>query len=312
MRNLRLGMALLVMAALCPNTLSAVEFEIKQEADGVTVNVDGKLVTRYLVKSGAKPILWPVVGPRGQELTRGYPMRDAIDKEKKDHVHHRSMWFTHGDVNGVSFWDETEGHGNIIHREFKTVSGGKTAKIVTLNDWLGPDGAKVCEDEQSFEFGANADSRWVDVQLTVRADKIPVKFGDTKEGSFGVRVAGSMRMELKDGGKILNSAGEMDGATWGRPASWVDYSGPVGDTTGGVLIMNHPSSFRYPTYWHVRTYGLFAANPFGLHDFLKDKTADGSHTLQPGESFVLKYRVLLHNGNLTEDAIKSAFAEYSK
>jgi hypothetical protein len=312
MRNTHKWLVPTVLLVSLGSHIAAQEFQTEATKDGgVTVKLDGQLVTRYLIKSGAKPILWPLFGPQGQEMTRGYPMRDATTKEKEDHIHHRSVWFTHGDVNGISFWHENKGHGVIRHREFKKVQSGKTAKIITINDWIQPDGTKVCEDERSFTFGADKDVRWIDVEITIRAGKQKVRFGDTKEGSFGIRLAGSMRVELGEGGKILNSEGQTDVAAWGKKARWVDYSGPVGGTTGGLTIMNHPTSFRYPSYWHVRTYGLFAANPFGLHHFLGDDKADGSHTLQPGEEFTLKYRVLLHDGRMSAADLEKAFAAYA-
>ncbi len=302
----------LLLISIGRGHVNAQEFKTAVDKEGVTLKLDGKLVTRYLTKSGAKPILWPLFGPQGQEMTRGYPMRGVGAKEKEDHIHHRSFWFTHGDVNGTSFWHENDGHGTIRHRDFKSVEGGKTAKIVTINDWIQPDGTKVCEDERSFTFAVSKEFRWIDVEITVRAGKEKVKFGDTKEGSFGIRTAGSMRVELGEGGKIVNSEGDTDAGAWGKRARWVDYSGPVNGASGGVTIMNHPTSFRYPSYWHVRTYGLFAANPFGLHHFLNDKTVDGSHTLQPGEDFTLKYRVLLHNGQLKPADLEEAFSVYTK
>jgi len=98
-----------------------------------------------------------------------------------------------------------------------------------------------------------------------------VTFGDTKEGSFGLRVNESMKVERKTGGKIVSSEGLEDEKAWGKPAAWVDYYGPIQGETLGIAILNHPSSFRYPTHWHVRPYGLFAANPWGLHDFTGGK-----------------------------------------
>ena len=83
------------------------------------------------------------------------------------------------------------------------------------------------------------------------------------EGSvkmFGLRVATSMDVTSKKGGKIINAEGIENTPAWGKPSPWVDYTGPVGGKTVGVAIFNHPSSFRYPTTWHVRDYGLFAAN----------------------------------------------------
>lgn len=301
-----------VMLAILVGGVRAGEFQLIEDDGGVTVRVDGRLFTRYVLKSGAKPILYPLIGPTGKEMTRGYPMRPATQTEKKDHVHHRSFWFTHGDVNGVSYWHENAAHGNIVHRKFLEKQGGKTARIATLNDWVDPNGKRVCQDRRLFVFHDDGQRRWIDVEIEVIASDGDVTFGDTKEGCFGVRVAGSMRAELPDGGTIVNSRGDRDKAAWGKQAEWVDYSGPVEGQTVGIAILNHPSSFRYPTYWHVRTYGLFAANPFGWHDFLGDKTKDGSHHLAKGDSFVLRYRVVLHSGDATQAEIGRLFEEYSK
>ncbi len=304
------GSVLLLFLLLCPS-LRAAEFELVKDAQGVTVRVDGKLFTRYLKRSGAKPIFWPVIGPSGKEMTRGYPMREPIATEKKDHIHHRSMWFTHGDVNGVSFWHESKGHGNIEHRKYLQVEGGKQGVLETLNDWIGPSGKRFCQDRRRFVFHADDKHRWIDVELTVMASDGPVTFGDTKEGSFGVRVAGSMRTERPDGGTIVNSRGHRDKAAWGKQAEWVDYHGPVEGETVGIAIMNHPSSFRFPTYWHVRTYGLFTANPFGWHQFRRDNSLDGSYRLAKGESFTLRYRVLLHLGDHKEGDVVRFYRNYA-
>ena len=287
------------------------EFELKEDEQGVTVKVDGKLFTRYLKRSGAKPILWPLVGPSGKEMTRGYPMRDATKDEKQDHIHHRSMWFTHGDVNGISFWHETKGHGNIVHKKFTTVEGGKTGVIESVNDWIAPSGKRQCQDRRRFVFHADSNRRWIDVELTVTATDGPVTFGDTKEGCFGVRVAGTMRTERPDGGTIVNSRGDRNKDAWGKQAEWVDYYGPVDGETVGIAIMNHPSSFRYPTYWHVRTYGLFTANPFGWHDFQRDRSLDGSKKLEPGESFTLRYRMLIHLGDNKKGNVAQVYQDYA-
>lgn len=290
----------------------AAEFKLTEHADGVRVEVDGKLFTEYVKRSGAKPILYPLLGPSGDQMTRGYPIREPTAKEKKDHVHHRSFWFTHGNVNGISFWHENNKHGTIEHREFNSVRGGATGHISSTNDWKGPDGKRVCQDIRTYVFHADSERRWIDVEITVLASDGEVTFGDTKEGSFGVRVAGSMRTELPDGGKIVNSRGHTDGEAWGKQAEWVDYHGPVNGSVSGIAILNHPSSFRFPTYWHVRTYGLFAANPFGLHDFKRDKTVDGSHRLDPKQSFRLRYRVLLHTGDEKKGRVAEMFQQYSK
>ena len=290
----------------------AAEFAVeKQEARGVIVTLDGKTFTEYLVKSGHKPVLFPLIGPSGSELTRRYPLQDALETERSDHIHHRSFWFTHGDVNGIDFWGESDKSGYILHREFLQVQGGETALISTRNDWVDRAEVTHCSDVRTLTFGADGTRRWIDFDITITAAR-EVKFGDTKEGSFGIRLAGSMKVDATPGGQIVNSEGQTDKGAWGKAAKWVDYVGPVGGKTVGVAILNHPSSFRFPTHWHVRTYGLFAANPFGLHHFYGDNSIDAGHTLKKGESFSLHYRVLLHDGDTTQGKVAEAFAEYAK
>ncbi|MCS5584787.1 MAG: PmoA family protein [Pseudomonadales bacterium] len=290
---------------------SADDFQIAKTDSGVEVTRNGKMMTRYLIKSGAKPILWPLIGPYGNEITRAYPMRDAGEHERNDHIHHRSFWFTHGNVNGIDFWSETKNHGNIIHRDFTKLQSGESAIIETKNDWIGPDGKRHCQDVRRLTFGSSKSGYWIDFDTTVTASDGQVVFGDTKEGSFGVRVAGSMKITAELGGTVLNANGDRDGTAWGKAAPWVDYVGPVNGKTVGITIMNHPSSFRYPTYWHVRTYGLFTANPFGLHHFKGNNDVDGSHTMAKGETMTLRYRVYIHQGTTEEANIEKQFSTYS-
>jgi hypothetical protein len=307
----RLTVSLAALLLCFIGSASAAELTVEEKPEGVTVKIDGQPFADYLIKSGSKPIVWPIYGPTGKLMTRSWPMDDSVASEKdRDHPHQRSLWFTHGDVNGIDFW--SEGKGRIVHREFVKVQGGPEATIVTKNDWRSPnDNTKLLDDERTFVFGGDADKRWIDVTVALTAAHDPVVFGDTKEGSFGVRVPSSMRVESLKGGKIVNSDGLANIAAWGKPAAWVDYHGPVDDETLGVAILNHPSSFRFPSHWHVRTYGLFAANPFGLSDFTGGKEK-GQYTLPAGETMKLRYRVLLHKGDEKQGGVAEAFLDFSK
>jgi hypothetical protein len=289
------------------------QVEVKKIDGGVQVTFEGQPFATYLFQSGAKPILWPIHGPTGKEMTRAWPMREGDPNEKTDHVHQRSFWFTHGLVNGVDFWAETaKVQGKQQHRELVKAEGGKVATIVTITDWLGPDGAKLIEDERTLRFGGDKEARWIDFDVTLSAAANEVTFGDTKEGAFGLRIAESMRADKKqDKGTIVTSEGLTDVAAWGKPAAWVDYHGPVQGESLGIAILNHPSSFRYPTYWHVRPYGLFAANPWGQGDFTKGQEK-GEHKLKEGESLTLRYRVIFHRGDEKQGKIAEAFAAYTK
>ena len=311
-----LGLASLLVTVCLLAISVAGEISTERTADGVAVKIDGKLFTEYLTKSGAKPVLWPVIGPTGVPMTRAYPMSEGPADEKKDHIHQRSLWFTHGSVNGVDFWSEMPGHGSINHREFVQISPAEQsvadqATIETINDWVGPDGKKQCEDVRKLVFQSGEDWRSIDFNITFKATEGPLTFGDTKEGSMGVRVPTVMDVDTGKGGRIVNSEGLTDKDAWGKPAAWVDYHGPVEGEVVGIAILNHPSSFRYPTHWHVRTYGLFAANPFGLHDFTGSADVNGSHTVNTGETLTLRYRIVFHKGTDEGAKLGEAFQRYA-
>lgn len=129
---------------------------------------------------------------------------------------------------------------------------------------------------------------------------------------MSLRVAAPLAPNAKKGARLVNSHGQVNDKAWGKPAPWVDYSGRLGEETVGICMMNHPTSFRYPTTWHARTYGLCAANPFGLGDFAGDRSVDGAHTLAPGESITLRYRILLHKGDAETAKLDEAFKAYAQ
>lgn len=300
-----------LMACLHNSAVFSAEITVERTERGAAVKIDGRLFTEYLTRSGTKPILWPVIGPTGKPMTRGYPMLDAPSEKKKDHPHQRSLWFSHGWVNGVNFWAETGRVGSIEHVEFTRLAGGNPATIATRNAWLDPDGKKICEDRRTLRFDAEGDARWIDFDITLKATDGELTFGDTKEGTFGIRMADVLRVDAGQGGRIVNSRQQTDEAAWGRPAEWIDYHGPIDGRTVGIAVMNHPESFRFPTYWHARPYGLLAANPFGRHDFSGGKEPKGDKTLSPGEELTLRYRVLLHLGDEREGRVAEAFSVYS-
>jgi hypothetical protein len=297
---------LLVFAGLLalPGTLFAA-VSVAPAEGGAAVRIDGQLFAKYVVDFHGTPIVWPILGPNGTPMTRPYPMDPSDKSERQDHPHHRSLWFNHGDVNGLSFWDRE----TIKHREFIALESGEQGLIVTRNEWVAPDGKAILRDIRRLRFGADERGRWIDFTSTLTPAGGPVVFGDTKEGSFGVRVPDTMRVDAKQSGQIVNSDGLKNQDAWGERASWVDYHGPVNNEVLGIAIMNHPSSFRYPTFWHVRTYGLFAANPFGEKSFTG--TGDGSYTLAPGRSITLRYRLLFHRGDEKAAKVAEAFAEYA-
>jgi hypothetical protein len=309
-----LSLTCILLACLYCGASSAGEFSVERIPDGVAVKLDGALFTNYLVRSGKKPVLWPIIGPTGKPMTRAYPMdgSTAITEDQKDHLHHRSLWFSHGKVNGVDLWSEGPRSGSTEHREFVEIAGGKTAKIETTNDWLDQNSKKIAEDRRTLIFSVDGESRIIDFAIVIRANAGKVELGDTKEGTFAIRVPDEISVTAKKGGRIVNSEGLKDQAAWGRPAAWVDYHGPMDGKILGIAILNHPSSYRFPTYWHVRDYGLFAANPFGSKAFSGDSSKNGNIVIKDGDSLQLRFRVVLHQGDEIVGKISERFSEYSK
>ncbi|MBM3499163.1 MAG: hypothetical protein FJX74_10890 [Armatimonadetes bacterium] len=290
----------------------AVKLDAETDPQAVEITINDELFTRYVFGGAPKPYCYPVIGPTGVPVTRAYPM-ETVEGETQDHPHHRSFWFTHGEVNGVDFWAEGPDRGRQVHRELLAREEGPVCGALrAVVDWMTADGKKVCEDERELRVHAVPGVRLLDFTSTIRATDGPVEFGDTKEGSFGLRVASAL--DVTPGhpeAHITNSEGQRDDETWGKPAAWCDYSGPIDGATVGLSVFDHPDSFRHPTYWHVRTYGLFAANPFGLRHFIGDKEGKGRFTLQPGETVTFRYRLLIHPGTAEEAKVADWYAEYA-
>jgi len=292
------------------------QFTTVQHPDKIDVMRDGKLVTSYLFRSGTKPVLWPIHGPDGHKMTRSYPMDATVPNEAHDHPHHRGLWMTFGEVDQKDWWAEGNGKGIVAHQKVLSCdSQGDSVAWVAQHQWQKPAGegestpASVLLETCRYTVSGNSDETIIDCEYIWKAadPNAKVHFGDTKEGMFAIRVPETMRGD-KPGGEILNSVGDKQGDAWGKSAKWVDYSGPVptgGENLYGIAILVHPKSFHADGLWHVRTYGLFAHNAFGIKDFMgsrtKTKSAElpapypaGGYELAPAESLHFMYRVILH------------------
>jgi len=278
------------------------------------IEVGGKLFSEYVYEDTSRPYMYPIIGPTGAGMTRNWPMKE-VEKEERDHPHHKGWWYTHGDVNGVDFWSEAKGAGKTVHDGFVEVKSGDVGVIKSKNKLVANDGKVVATDVRTIKIYNVPDAAMFDFEYTLTASNGDVTFGDTKEGTMGIRLAESMRLKHKSGpgeGHIINSEGVKDGNTWGKRAKWVDYYGPVEGKVVGVAMFDHPSNPRHPTWWHVRDYGLFAANPFGLHDFEKKEKGVGNMTVKAGESVTFRYRFYFHKGNEVEAKVAERYAEYVK
>jgi len=289
--------------------------KIADVGERLRVEINGKLFTEYNYKDVPRPFFYPVIGPNGVPIIRHWPMKEGKD-EATDHKHHRSLWFTHGEVNGHDFWSEGSRSGKIVHEEFEKITSGRDVGIIqSRNKWVARDGKVVCTDTRTHRFYppmAGPDGQIMDFEITLHASHGKVVMGDTKEGSMAIRLAPTMRVEGKVAkGHIVNSEGHRDGAAWGKRAAWCDYFGPVKGETVGVAIFDHPTNPKHPTWWHVRTYGLFAANPFGVHNFEGKPKGVGDITIPAGESLTFRYRFYFHKGNEKQAKVAEHYRQYA-
>lgn len=294
--------------------------ELKQNGGNLDFLVNGTLFTRYDTTTGpTKPYFYPLNGPTGKPVVRRWPMEN-VPGETTDHPHHRGLWFTHGEMNDVDFWTEGPAKGKTIHTAYEAAESGPVyGRMRAKTDWVTPEGRKIAEDVRDVRVYNVQNGCLMDFAITVKAVGGPLVWGDTKEGTFSIRVADSLRPNLGKGkvgeGRIVNAAGHKDGDTWGKAAAWCDYYGPIDGETVGIAVFDSPSNLRHPTTWHVRDYGLFAVNPFGLHDFDPAKKNDrhaGDLTTPEGQTVTWSYRIFIHKGSTDAAGIPAVWNAYAE
>ena len=298
----------------------------KRGGDRVLVSVHGKPFTEYRPGGDADggghlPYLYPVYGPGGQALTRNWPMSEA-EGEERDHPHHRSLWFAHGAVGladggkRYDIWNGRDGSA-IVHQKILAVESGEFGVLRTANSWVDPGGDEMLREERTMTFRAgtfDTGQAWraIDFDVRLRAADGHVVLGDTKEGTMAIRVAATLRHQgERAAGSMRNSEGVEGVDVWGKRAAWVHYTGPVDGKPVGIVIFDHPENFRHPTWWHARAYGLFAANPFGVHNFEKAEKGTGDWTIAAGGELRLRYRLLFHDGEVSPERLDEELRRYA-
>jgi hypothetical protein len=320
----------LILACLCAAHLQGADaVELRRQGNRIEVRIGGRpFTTYYFGPESPKPYLHPLRSAQGTIVTRGYPMVKNIPGESHDHPHHRALFFTHGDVNGIDFWGEgppskaaqtTHGRtysseelpkGRTVFRKLEEITSGPDSGSTRADfDLVGPGGKVIAAETQAYTFRGDPSTRAIDCEFTIQATNGPVKMGDTKEGTFAIRVVKALEAPNVH---MLNSEGGVgEKQIWGKRANWVDYSGTVAGEKLGIAIFDDPTNPKHPTYWHAREYGLFAVNPFGEHDFYGDPKRDGSITIPAGGSLTFRYRVLIHHGDAAEAKVAEAYEQYA-
>jgi Family of unknown function (DUF6807) len=325
----------IVLAAVSAVAMAA-SVELKQGDGQIEIIIGGKaFATYYFHKDVAKPYLMPLRTPSGIVVSRPFPVFNDMSMADRSlpgfEPHQRPLYFDHGDINGVDFWSEAvfsgaygrsrnakkrpqtnpavRSHGHMRLVKLEQVEGGPEAGVIsarfTLED---PNNRVLGEETQTYTFRGDQRRNIVDCNYVIYSGADPIVFGDTKEGTFAVRLNADLSTPHDH---MLNSRGATgEPAIWGKPADWVDYSGRVDGKEVGVVAFDHPSSFRHPTTWHARAYGLLAANPFAAREFTGDAKQDGSWTLPERKSIGFRYGVVIYDGEYTPAELGEMYRQY--
>lgn len=319
---MRKSRIIVVLAAALP---LAAQVQLTRSETQIAITVDGEpFSTLFFGPETHKPYMHPLRSASGKSVTRGYPMLD-LPGEPHDHPHHRGLWFTHGEVNGLDFWSPETGKGvnkgRVVLNEIVSVkSGAKSGEMTLVFDWKKPDGSVLLTETRVTTIYSDPKLRILDFDINLKAGPEKVVFGDTREGTFAIRLAAPLDEPTgKERPGIATPTGKMTSAEgkqgekniWGKRSPWVDYCGTLDGEKLGVAIFDHPKNPKHPTYWHARSYGLFAANIFGEHDYYNDKTRDGSVTVEPNGSLRFRYRVVIHPGDTAEAGIADLYRKYA-
>ena len=307
----------------------------------VDVIIDGRPFTSYIYGTNLKkPSLFPIRSAKGSLATRGYPL-EPRKGERVDHPHHIGLWMNHGDVNGLDFWNNSDGvsaaqapkMGTIVHRRVVEAKGGADrGELVVESEWVTPDGQPLLREQTRYVFRGTADSRVIDRIATLTALGERVVFRDNKEGFIGIRVARGLEQpgtkpelftdasgepnpqRILDNagvtGEYVSSEGLKGDAVWGTRGRWALLTGTAESEPVTMAILDHPSNAGFPTYWHARGYGLFAANPLGEKVFTEGKK-ELNLTLEPGKSTTFRYRVVILGGAAKPEAVEREYRAFA-
>lgn len=324
------------------NQYKKVSLSRHDEQRKVDVFIDDKLFTSYVYPTNIKkPVLYPLITPQGTKITRKFPLEPSVG-ERVDHPHHVGVWFNYGDVNGLDFWNNSDSikiekrnqYGTIIHQSIDEVNSGDDQGTLTVSmDWVNPKGVVLLKENTTFIFKGKENGYSIDRITTLTALTIDVDFKDNKEGVLGIRVTRALELpsEKPDiftdangiptkvavlnnegvNGNYINSEGIEGLDCWGKRADWVNLRATIGNENISLVILDHSSNVGYPTYWHARGYGLFAANPLGQEVFSKGKEKL-NFKLTKGESVTFKHRIILASSDLNKSSLDKSFIEFSK
>lgn len=286
----------LALLAACSTLPAEPKTESRRNGDTIEVLAGGEPFATVHAGATPRPFVWPLFAHGEIPVTRAFPMEQRAG-EPHDHPHHQSLWIAHGDVDGFDFWHGTNRRERIELVDCE-IRGGSDVVIDCNYVWRVDDDRAVLLEQRTLHFSAEDEARTVCITSTFRTPTDqPVRLGDTKEGTFAMRVHPGLQVRGEGAlGTLSNSHGATGAAVWGKQAAWIWATGVIDGKAVELGFMEHPSNPGSPTRWHARDYGLLAANPFGQSDFTQGRSKGGM-VLRPGEELQFHYTIVLLPGS---------------
>ena len=195
--------------------------------------------------------------------------------------------------------------GQILSQGPKVLSAND--KQVVIEDdclWKQPKQDAVMADHRRITITAVSPSQYfIDFEITLEP-LVDIRIEKTNHSLFSARMVPELSVE--SGGVLVNAAGDSaEDGTFGVASPWCDYTGTLDGVKEGLAIFQHPENPWYPAKWFTRNYGFFSPTPMYW--------PEGDHTaMAKGEKAMLKYRVVVHSGDVSAEAIEVLFKEYGE
>ncbi len=313
------------------------------DAKQIDVLYNDKLLTAYYyADSIKKPVLFPINTLSGITVTRGFPVTPR-EGEPVDHPHHIGLWLNYESVNGLDFWNHSTAipykdrshYGTIVHDGVVKTEANKTkATLEVTARWINKGETILLRESTRYIFSVEEENFIIDRITTLDALNEDVYFNDVKDGFFAIRVARELQhpsdkpeifVDSKGNpttvaalnnegvsGEYTSSESLKGNAVWGTRARWVSLIGKMNNQPVAIIIFDHSKNIGYPTYWHARGYGLFAANPLGQKVFSEGKTKL-NFMMKKDESVTFRYRIVIRSGSdLSIPDIESLATSFEK
>src|SRR6187402_1994057 len=331
MRNVK-RLLVLVPVLVASNLCFAQQVKTKQSKSSVKLSIDSvltissgnqKLLT-YQFKTVYPPVgqdtnykrsgfIHPLYAPHGQVLTRIQP---------PDHYHHYGIWnpWTHTFFEGdtVDFWNIKGHQGTVRFAKFTSQnSNSKYAEYTALHEHVvfKKDGSeKVALNEWQTvrvypPVKNNNDYYIVDVTSKMScASQSPLLIVAYRYAGFGWRAT---EYWDKNNSEMLTSEGKTRDNTDNTKGRWIVVYGSLpNNDEGGIVMLSHPTNYNHPEpmrIWDKKQNG-------GRGDVFASfaPTKDKDWLLEPGKTYVLKYRLVVFNGKFDATKAENAWKAFVK